>query len=166
MVLQKGNQGFTLLELVVALTITALIAIGAYRVLEVSIKTEHTVMDSSTTLQQYQNALWILSQDLIHADPKSFGKSQNVISFNRHGVGGAVSHARSNILFVKYYLDQNKLVREYRSLEFLHLPAQSQILLTDIDNFGVSRTLPQTVEILLATKDMGTIKRVIEVPGL
>lgn len=166
MAIQKSNQGFTLLELVMALTITALIAAGAYRILEISAKTEHVVIESSTQLQQYQNALWILSQDLIHADPKSFGKSQNVISFNRHGVGGAVSHARSNILFVKYYLDQNKLVREYRSLEFLHLPAKSQILLTDIDNFGVSRTLPQTIEILLASKGMGTIKRVIELPGL
>lgn len=165
---KTNNQGFTLLELVVALTITALIAVGAYRILEVSAKTEHVVTESSALLQQYQNALWILSQDLIHADTKSFGSTQNdnTLSFNRHGAEGAVKGARSNIILIKYYLDKNRLVREYRSLELLHSAPESQILLTDIEGFRVSRPSPLAMEISLVSKSMGAIKRVIEVPGL
>ncbi len=156
------------LELMVALTITALVAIGAYRILEVSFKTGHAVADSATMLQHYQNALWILSQDMIHADPKSFGSSQNdnAASFNRHGIKSPASGARSNILLIKYYLDGSKLVRESRSLEAIHLAPASQILLTDIDNFRVSLSLPLAVEISLVSKSIGTITRVIEVPGL
>lgn len=166
---QYGNKGFSLLELMVALTISVAIGISSYHVLQTSINSERSLATPSNTLLEFQNAFWILSQDLINSDPKTLGSNQDnsSIAFNRRAAEGSIRNARSNIIYVRYYLDKNILVREYRSFEMIQQGSPvSQSLLSDVEDFKVSRPSVFLIEITIKSKKMGLLKRMVEIPEI
>lgn len=60
----KGFRGFTLMELVVAIAIFAVISLGCWQVLERMITSGQRVEQRAERLRQLQRGLWIMARDL------------------------------------------------------------------------------------------------------
>ncbi len=126
-----AQKGFTLLELLIASIIFAIMAIMAYGGLS-------NVMDNSKSseralkrLQQIQQSISVISRDFIQLVPRAirdeYGNTQpaliagtnidNLIEFTRGGRVNPANLLRSTLLRVAYQFDDEKLVR----LQWPHL---------------------------------------------
>ncbi len=144
----KISQGFTLLELLVALTLFALISIMAYSGLNTILTVHAHVDQQATQLAQLQIAFTGLRRDLEQAIDRpirdEYGDRQPAIQgsydhleLTRSGWRNPAQRPRSTLQRVAYHVEDNKLWRAYwevldRSQD--SRPFQVE-LLTDITQF-------------------------------
>jgi len=124
------NDGFTLLELMVALSIFALVSAMAYGGLNNVMQARDVVAKSSDRMVQLQKVFNIMSRDLEQANARSirdsYGTSQpgfqasaygsNALEFTRGGWNNPFpsgKRVRSYQQRVAYRLEDNKLIRVY-----------------------------------------------------
>ena len=118
------NRGFTLLEMVVAVAIFAIMAAIAYTGLNHTIKVGNQVSESNQRLSELQFALSYFSSDWLQVSPRKvrnqYGDEENNIiiadnsvSFTRSGWANLLQRKRSNLQRVQYLLIDNKLVRRH-----------------------------------------------------
>jgi len=126
----KGNQdGFTLLEVLIAIGITAMIGLGSWQILNSAIRTSEITQVRLEELNALQKTMLILSRDFQQLASRSirdeYGDFQAAlntktdfyhIEFSRLGWRNPLDDVRSNIQRVAYELDQEKLVRHYWSV--------------------------------------------------
>lgn len=150
------NRGFTLLEVLVAISIFALLSLTAYQVLQGVLRSGEISKEHSESLTKLQRAMLIIDQDfsqivarasrdgsgeqeklrVITAASSLFGSEDQGIEFSRLGWQNPLGLLpRSNVLRVRYRLQEGQLQRLY----FLYpdLVAgeepQVQVLLDDIE---------------------------------
>ncbi len=123
------KKGFTLLEMLVAIVIFAVMAAVAYTTLIQTIKIGSQVSEAGRRLSELQFALSYFNQDWMQVSPRKirnqYGDTEdqvvladNSISFTRSGWGNLLQHKRSELQRVRYELDDKKLVRRHwRSLD-------------------------------------------------
>jgi len=120
------NRGFTLLEVLVAIGITALIGLGVWELLNGTIRAEQTTQHASERLEALQHTVLFLSRDISQIVPRSIRNGYGdreyalstqdpryVIQLTRAGWRNPLQEHRSNLQRVDYRLDGDKLVRQY-----------------------------------------------------
>lgn len=194
-------EGFTLLELLVAIAILALISVAAFHLVSDTVMVRDQGLRHEQALQNLQKAEMIMQRDLLQAASRSvrdeFGDVQpafyfpkdNVMEFTRRGWRNPLQETRSDMVRVRYHVENEQLVREHWNvLDRVRLSAPVKIVLLDkVSDFHVQafangswstawpvlsqgqsdRTklpMPETVEITFSLQPWGDIRRVIALP--
>lgn len=111
------TRGFTLIEVLVAIGIFAVISLGVYRVLSGMVQAQAKVASHADSLHEIQQALWILSTDLEqmavrdiqdesgHREPAVISGQDNfLLKFTRRGLRNPLLFHRSDLQRVAYSL--------------------------------------------------------------
>ena len=119
------QQGFTLLELLIASIIFAIMAVMAYGGLDNVLDNTESSEQALSRLQQVQQSISIINRDFSQLMPRAvrdeYGNMQpalntvndidNLIEFTRGGRTNPAKLLRSTLVRVAYQLDDEKLVR-------------------------------------------------------
>jgi general secretion pathway protein J len=147
------SRGFTLLELLVAVAVFAILSAMAYGGLRNVIDNSRQTEGAMERLQQVQLAMLNLSRDFTQLSTRSirdeYGNSTNyllsgqggdiIIEFTRGGRRNPAELLRSHLQRVAYKLEENKLSR----LHWPHLDRTQEmqpyesVLLEDVENAGI-----------------------------
>jgi len=118
--------GFTLLEILISVSIFALVSTATFSMLQQTIKASDIFDDKAAYLVELQRAKRLLQQDLTQVVPRSirdeFGEvlpavmSEDVnwgvaIELTRAGRSNPLEKDRSNLLRLRYFFDGEKLIR-------------------------------------------------------
>lgn len=116
----RSNRGLTLIELLIALAIGSIIAIGTFRLFNASVTTRDTLTLQTEEITQLSRALKVIEQDFLQLAPMrqvkdAYGDYEAAISLNYDGLqitrnGWAVSpvmrYERSTLQRVRYSLEE------------------------------------------------------------
>ena len=144
------HQGFTLFEMVIAVSIFALMGVIAFGGLGQMTRTGQAVADANDRLSDMQFAVVYFNRDWIQVSPRKvrnqYGDVEsniiiddNVITFTRSGWSNLLGQPRSTLQRVQYLLLDNKFVRRHwRSLDqgIAEQPIQT-VLLEDVESMEV-----------------------------
>ncbi len=122
---RAGNQGFTLVELLLAVALSAVVAALAYAGISNGMQAANAMATQVATLTQLQRAFSIIEDDLnqVRLRPLSLGLSYHeaafvtppdagtLLAFTRGGVANPRQLARSDLQRVRYELRGNDLWR-------------------------------------------------------
>ncbi|WP_051786179.1 type II secretion system minor pseudopilin GspJ [Endozoicomonas numazuensis] len=149
----KGSKGFTLLELMVAIMLFAMISTAAYKLFDSVSRAQQVTDGILDNLDEIQRAQLILEKDLFQMAARSvrdeFGDSQPAvkspsrdgfaIEFTRSGWRNPLKELRSNLQRVAYDLEEGELVRYYwLMLDRAPDPVQTrQVLLSNVHGLKV-----------------------------
>ncbi len=142
------QNGFTLLEVLIAIGITALIGLGTWQLLGGTIRAQQITQNNSERFEQLQKMMLILSRDVQQVSHRAirdeYGDFQPAVSnrntlyvmeLTRSGWRNPMGDTRSDLQRVSYELLDGELLRHYWTM--LDRPQDSesviQTLLTDID---------------------------------
>lgn len=122
----NAHKGFTLLEVLLAIGITAMIGLGSWQILNSAIRASESTQTRLAELNALQKTMLIISRDLRQVVSRSirdgFGDYQPALTtksefyaleFSRTGWRNPMDDVRSNIQRVAYELNENKLTRHY-----------------------------------------------------
>ena len=130
----KSQAGFTLLELVIAIAIFALLGIGCWRLFDSVVRAERSSTAHQHTLRSVQRAVALIERDVLHvqtsAKKPGLTLSANQLSLRRANWRNPLGQPRSELQDVSYQLDNGVLWRQSRGLEGGAL--QQQKLLSDV----------------------------------
>lgn len=140
----ESDRGFTLLEVLVAIAILALVAVGAYQLLAGTISTRDRGLSHEKALQDLQKAEMLIQRDLLQTVSRpvrdEFGDTQpgfylpqeNVLEFTRRGWRNPLQESRSDLLRVRYRLEGEQLIRErWTVLDRARMSQPEKIVLLD-----------------------------------
>jgi general secretion pathway protein J len=115
------SQGFTLVEVIVALAIFSVIGFGSWQVLNQVLTTQKKLSEASTELSELQRGMWILANDFRRMvrrpirneydqiEPAlSTLQAGHPITFTRSGWENPLNQARSTLQRVAYRVDSIK----------------------------------------------------------
>ena len=122
-----GQRGFTLLELVIAIGVFAILSALAYGGLNSILRASSHTLEAGAAMQDLQLAIGIIQQDFRQITPRSirdeFGEQQpalkselgteELIRFTRRGWRNPTQRKRSTLQRVAYQLEENTLMRRY-----------------------------------------------------
>ena len=143
-------NGFTLFEMVIAVSIFALMGVIAFGGLGQMTRTGQAVADANDRLSDLQFAVVYFNREWIQVSPRrirnQFGDEEpnididdNVITFTRSGWSNLLGQRRSTLQRVQYLLLDNKFVRRHwRSLDqgIAEQPIQT-VLLENVESMEV-----------------------------
>jgi general secretion pathway protein J len=146
-------KGFTLLEVLVAISIFAIIGLGANTVLRTVIDTQSRVKTDSDAFSDLSRALAMIERDLSHVvargvrdeygEPLSalmIGEGLYAIEFTRAGWNNPARHPRSELQRVAYQVEDEILYRYFWQVldRAEDSEPQKQLLLRDVQGFRVN----------------------------
>lgn len=149
--LPNTRKGFTLLELLVAIAIFALMAVGSYRLLAGTVLTREQGAAHEKSLKESQKAVVILQRDLLQTamrpirdefgdvQPAFYLPKENVVEFTRRGWRNPLGALRSDLQRVRYRLESNQLWRDrWDVLDRARATKPTSIvLMDDVESFQV-----------------------------
>lgn len=153
----QSTRGFTLLELLVAVAIFALLGVGSYRLLASTIATRDQARVHDAALLQLQRAFGIMNRDLSQAigrpvrneygDPvAALVLDNNTLDLTRIGLPNPLQQVRSDLQRVHYEVNsRGELVRsawQQLDRERGAKPRQS-VLLTQVESIQIKAYAPQ-----------------------
>lgn len=118
-------RGFTLLELLVAVAILAIIGVASYRLLSNTITTRDTVSAHDLKLVQLQKTMQIMQRDIEQValrpvrdefgdtQPALYMPKENILELTRAGWRNPLGEARSELVRVRYGVEDGVLKRYY-----------------------------------------------------
>jgi general secretion pathway protein J len=153
----QRSSGFTLVELLVALAIFAVLGLASWKVIDQAIRTKQVVEVRSHQLQQWQKALWLIGRDLHSIIDRpirnNLGTPEPALSslipgftlvFTRQGWHNALQAQRSELQRVAYGLEtddkgDSSLMRYYWHTLDRAPDAEpvKQVLINNIDRLEV-----------------------------
>jgi general secretion pathway protein J len=143
-------QGFTLIEMVIAVAIFAVMMVIAFPGLTHIAKVGDQVGQANSRLSELQFALTYLNRDWTHVSSRKildqYGDEKshiviedNSISFTHSGWSNLLQQKRSELQRVQYLVKENQLIRQYWvSLD--QVPAEepvSTVLIDDVEFFAI-----------------------------
>jgi general secretion pathway protein J len=146
----RKMAGFTLFEMVIAVSIFALMGVIGFAALGQMTRTGQAVSDANDRLSDMQFAVVYFSRDWIQVSPRKIrnqygDEESNIIiaddsiSFTHSGWSNLLGHKRSTLQRVQYLVIDNQLVRRHwRSLDqgIAEQPLQT-VLLDDVESMEV-----------------------------
>ncbi len=187
------NCGFTLLEVLVAISIFAVIGLGANKMLRTIIETHEITSARNESIVSLARVFTTFERDFTQIVPRGIrdeygevmepllvGTGRYPVELTRTGWNNPAHLKRSNLQRVAYELDDKVLTRHFwlvvdraqdsRPISQEILPDVEDFRITLLDLEGKGKTnwpdfdsdtaLPQAVEVILETKQMGEIRRV------
>ncbi len=155
------QQGFTLLELLIASIIFAIMAVMAYGGLDNVMSNSESAQQALKRLQQIQQSVSVLNRDFSQIVPRpvrdEFGNLQpflsagnnidNLIELSRGGRVNPANLLRSSLLRIAYQFDDEKLVRlQWPQMDRAQeTEAKTTVLLDNLDEVTI-RFLDQNAE--------------------
>jgi len=146
----QTNKGFTLIEVIIAMSIFAIVSILAYSGLHSVISSKTHTEGALDRLQELQMSMLTLAGDMQHLSARNghdalggtllkltTQDSDYIVSFTRNGWRNPAEQARSTLQRVAYRLDEDKLIRMY----WTHVDRAD-------DELVVERTLMTNIESL------------------
>ncbi len=145
------NRGFTLLEVLIAIVITALIGLGSWQLLNSAIRTNELTQKRLDAFKELQRAMLFIKRDLrqlaARASRDEYGDYQPALStrnqfypleFTRTGWRNPLQEQRSDLQRVAYELDGTDLRRYYWTvLDRAHDSApRSRNLLSNVEEIS------------------------------
>lgn len=150
MFINKKNQGFTLLEILIALFIFTIVATLLANILHQMITVESRTEERASHLRELQTALLIFSRDVEQAinrpirnaggieEPAFIGTSRDV-TFTRTGVANPAGDAlQSSLQRVEYFKESGNFFRKtWAALDQApNTPSHTRRLLTDVNTLS------------------------------
>ena len=148
-----ADKGFTLLELLIAMAIFAVISVMTFHGFQSILKTREVMEREGDRLASLQRVMVIMSRDFEQIVSRrirdEFDGQQPAllcsplenqkVEFSRGGWRNPAALARSNIQRISYRFIDNSIVREsWPVLDRTHATKSvSQTILTDVDNFSL-----------------------------
>ena len=146
----RRSSGFTLFEMLIAVSIFAIIGVLAFGGLGQMTRTGQAVADANNRLSDLQFAVVYFSRDWTQVSPRKirnqYGDEESniiiedgVITFTRSGWSNLLGQKRSTLQRVQYEVIENQLIRRHwRSLDqgIAELPLQA-VLLDDVESLEV-----------------------------
>ena len=146
----RRSSGFTLFEMLIAVSIFAIIGVLAFGGLGQMTRTGQAVADANNRLSDLQFAVVYFSRDWTQVSPRKirnqYGDEESniiiddgVITFTRSGWSNLLGQKRSTLQRVQYLVIENQLIRRHwRSLDqgIAELPLQA-VLLDDVESLEV-----------------------------
>jgi general secretion pathway protein J len=146
----KRQRGFTLIEILIAVAVAAILAVMAFEAMQQALKSRERIKEHAARLQSLQFTMRSFVQDLAQLSARPVreplgGEFQPAVEggtefvFTRGGWTNPVGLERSTLQRVRYVLREDKLYREY----WLVLDAQLEpapiprLLLDGVLNFKV-----------------------------
>ena len=143
-------RGFTLIEMVIAVAIFAVMMVIAFPGLTHIAKVGEQVGQSNRRLSELQFALTYLNRDWMQVSSRKildqYGDEKahiviadNSISFTHSGWSNLLQHKRSELQRVQYLMKENQLVRQYwLSLDRVSAAEPiSTVLIDDVESFAI-----------------------------
>ena len=161
-----AQQGFTLLELLVALMMMTLIGLGAHRLLHGVLEARGVQQQHAQRLTQVQKAVWLITDDLAQIDPTSIAlpSANNRIQFRRGGWPNPLGLPRGDQVSITYRLENRQLLRSIAIIGQDESAVQRQLLLDNVSDFSMRAFSPLAIEITANVVGLGALRRVVEVP--
>ncbi|MCF6190509.1 MAG: type II secretion system minor pseudopilin GspJ [Cocleimonas sp.] len=187
--LNSLNQGFTLLELLVAMVIFSFMSIMAYTTLANVFKSNEVITAQEEKLKKLQRSMMFIERDMrqLILRPRSsgYGKpspaldsglgSEGIIEFTRAGNSNPTDLVRSSLQRVRYDVQDKKLIRmSWNMVDHIDAKPIAMSLLEGIEslsfkflnnknswkeNWNSAKEIPKAVELTLEHKDWGKIVR-------
>ncbi|MGA6100071.1 type II secretion system minor pseudopilin GspJ [Stutzerimonas marianensis] len=126
---RRSEAGFTLLELLIAIALFALLGLATYRMLETVLRSDEVIRAQEGQLRELGRAVWTLERDLVQAAPRpvrdGFGDEQNAfmgqlsgedgvsLELTRSGWRNPTGLLRSNLQRVRWRMAGDTLERLY-----------------------------------------------------
>lgn len=155
----RSGRGFTLIEVMVAISIFAVVAAGVYRVLSAMVDTQDKIVSHSESLRDLQRALWLISTDMSQIVMRDVRKPNDnrspafiadenhyLLQFTRQGVRNPLLLARSDLERVAYSIGPDP-DGEKKDKKARHLLRHSWAALDPRDN------AEETVQVLFRNVD-------------
>ena len=150
---RQKQQGFTLLELLIASIIFAIMAVMAYGGLDNVLRNSRASEQALERLRQVQQTVSVLNRDLLQIVRRpirdEYGNTQPyltagnnidyVIEFSRGGRVNPANLLRSSLLRVAYQLDEDKLIRlQWPQMDRAQgIEAKKTVLIEDVEDFNI-----------------------------
>ena len=187
--LKSLSQGFTLLELLVAMVIFSFMSIMAYTALANVFKSNEVIVAQEVKLKKLQRSMMFIERDIrqLVLRPRStgYGKpspavdsgldAEGIIEFTRAGNSNPTGLVRSSLQRVRYHLQDKKLVRmSWNLVDHIDAEPIAMSLLEDVEslsfkflnnnnswkeNWNSAVEIPKAVELTLEHKNWGKIVR-------
>ena len=124
------QRGFTLIEIMLAMVIFAIVSTISFSALRLSLKTEAAQNERSQQLQELQIALAYIERDLGHAEVSSFVFDDHALRFESSQTSGTLKlkYGLENGLWVR----QDTTLGEQESYQITLLKAVKDIAITPI----------------------------------
>ncbi|MEB0208518.1 type II secretion system protein GspJ [Pseudomonas sp. CCC3.1] len=181
----KPQAGFTLLELVIAIAIFALLGVACWRLFDGVLRAERSSSAHEQTLRGLQRAVALIERDALHlhtsAKLPGLALYPNQLNVRRANWRNPLGQPRSELQDVSYKLENGVLWRYSQGLEGGEL--QKQKLLTDVRdlrwrlydrNLGwridwpsgkaAPKGMPQALEMQFSAGRFEQLRRVILLP--
>jgi len=148
---RRASAGFTLLEVVVAVSIFAVMGVIAFSGLGKMTRDGQVLADANNRLSDLQFAVVYFDRDWAQVSPRKIrnqygDEESNIvieddsITFTRSGWSNLLGHRRSNLQRVQYLVDDDRLLRRYwRSLDHMvgEVPIEA-VLLNNVESMEVA----------------------------
>jgi|SRR5450830_828120 len=175
------QEGFTLLELVIAMAIFALLGLACWRLFDGVVRVERSTTAHEQALRSLQRALAVIERDALQVTVYPIELQQTSLQFQRSNWRNPLDQPRSELQHIRYQLDQGTLWRESSSPGQAGI--QRQKLFTGVSalswklfdrktgwrhEWPISRaksvSRPQALEITLSAGRFEQIRRVVLLP--
>jgi general secretion pathway protein J len=148
----KTEAGFTLLEVLIAIGITAMIGLGSWQILNSAIRTNELTQTKLEELKALQKTMLIISRDLQQVVARSirdeYGDYQPALQtkgslykleLSRSGWRNPLGDPRSSVQRVAYELNQEEFVRHYWNVLDRSQDSESvyRTLLKGVEEFSI-----------------------------
>lgn len=185
--LRATQQGFTLIEVMLAMAIFAVLSLLTYQILGVSLQSQETVEEHSETLNQLQRTFTVMERDLTQILPRRNQPDQPLLDLSSTELGFTTLDvtratqplAASDLVAVRWQLTGESLTRST-----LPLPARPggefsapRIMLDNVTSLSwrffdqswqpewpSTTAWPKAVEIVAEVKGVGEVRRLFLLP--
>lgn len=174
------QAGFTLLELVIALAIFALLGLASWSLFDTVVRVQQGTSNVERQLRNLQRAVGVIERDLLHITEHPVVLDNARLQLQRGNWRNPLDHPRSERQTVTYSLDNGTLWRESRGEGLLIV--QRQKLLDDVRDLrwrvydaalgwrsdwpaGQVATAPMAVELQVSSGRFEGVRRVLLLPG-
>jgi general secretion pathway protein J len=171
--------GFSLIELLIAIAIFAIVAIMAYSGLNIVLITNQQTTEDAARLAKLQIALTRLQRDIEqYVRHTNLQGNTSYLEFTRAGWRNPAQQQRSSLQRVAYSIENNSLIRTYwRRHDYPQNP-QKLSLLNQIDELRIryldlnfqwqqqwnANYPPKAIEVTLTLQQWGQISRLFRIP--